>query len=223
MMNKALLAWLLGVAVAWSSRGQNFTNLDFESARVVFMNLPGVSSTVAASNAVPGWSVISGGSDEQLVLDYNHMHNSGSAPPSDLEGTNQWVLDGNFSFYFYEESISQTGLVPVGAESLLFDATSSSVLVALDGQSLSFMAISNAVNSSGLGYTVYGADISRFAGQVETLTFSSVPYYPPRGVGLDDIQFSPQAIPEPSAISFLCLGSGTLFYLRGRRRKRVRL
>jgi hypothetical protein len=215
-MNKVLLAWLLGVAVALSSRGQNFTNLDFESARVIIIIGPGFPPKIDISNAVPGWSVSNLGNKIPWV-DYNLLAPFGS------EGSNQWVLDGHFSFYLGsgENTISQTGLVPSGAESLLFDATSSSVLVSLGGQNLSFMAISNAVNASGLGYTVYGANISGFAGQVETLTFfgNNQNANNNGGVGLDDIQFSPEAVPEPSAISFLCLGSGVLFYVRKRRRQ----
>ena len=60
---------------------------------------------------------------------------------------------------------------------------------------------------------LYGVDISGFAGKVETLAFSSG--LPDNGaVGVDDIRFSPEAVPEPSAISFFCLGSGVLFCLR---------
>jgi hypothetical protein len=50
---------------------------------------------------------------------------------------------------------------------------------------------------------------------METLTFSG------RGL-LDDIQFSPEVIPEPSAAALVFLGSGILFYVC-RIRKRCRL
>ena len=209
-MNKTLLAWLFTVIVALSLRGQSFTNLDFESAKVIFAtNPPGL---IATSNAFPGWSVF-GGTNQAFYVPYNY---SAGPDVTGLVGSNSSVLNGNFSASMVQnETMSQTGLVPNGTESLLFDATSSSFLVSLGSQNLSYIAISNALNSYGNSYTIYAADVSAFAGQTETLSFSSpVAYY---GL-LDDIQFSTVAIPEPSAISLLCLGSGILFYVRRRRR-----
>jgi hypothetical protein len=67
------------------------------------------------------------------------------------------------------------------------------------------------VISNALNYTLYGAAIpSFFIGQNETLTFTALH----GGTLLDDIQFSTISVPEPSAISLLCLGSGILFYVR---------
>ena len=213
-MNKTLLTLLSTVIVALSLQGQSFTNLDFESARVIFTANP--PDFIATSNAFPGWSVF-GGTNQAFYVQYNvsaGVYLYGLVGP-DAFGTNTRVLDGNFSASMGpNETMSQTGLVPNGAESLLFGATSSSFLVSLGSQNLSYVTISNALNSYGGSYTIYGADISGFAGQTETLTFS--------GSGLlDDIQFSTVAIPEPSAISLLCLGSGVLFYVR--RRKTFRL
>jgi hypothetical protein len=207
-MKRNLFTWFAVMSFAASLQGQSFTNLDFESARVIFSPNP----QVATSNAFPNWSVFDGTNQVSYVL-YNYIKGVNFAG---LVGSNSLVLNGNFGDAMGpNETISQTGLVPNGAESLLFDATSSLFLVSLGDQSLSFMAISNALNSYGNSYTVYGADISGFAGQVETLTFSAPSGY--YGI-LDDIRFSPEAIPEPSALSLICLGSGILFYVRKRRR-----
>ena len=91
---------------------------------------------------------------------------------------------------------------------MLFRASSFFNDVSLGGQNLSCMAISNSLNSYGRSYTVYGADISAFAGQTETLAFSLAS--PGHGI-LDDIQFSPIAIPETSATSLLCLAAEFCF------------
>jgi hypothetical protein len=196
-----LLAGLLALIMCVSLRGQGFVNLDFEAAKVVISATnSSFAMEIATSNALPGWSAFFGTNQAPLV-----QYNFGPAPglPVVLFGSNSVVIDGNFSVYLDGGSISQTGLVPSGAKSLLFDSGPPSLLVSLGGQSLAYTAISNALNSSGI---IYGADISGFAGQEETLTFS-------RSGELDDIQFSPQAIPEPSA-SLILLGSGILFYVR---------
>lgn len=206
-MNRKLLVCLSAMCVAASARGQEFVNLNFEAAKIVISATnSSFAMEIATSNALPGWSAFFGTNQAPLV-----QYNFGPAPglPVVLFGSNSVVIDGNFSVYLDGGSISQTGLVPSGAKSLLFDSGPPSLLVSLGGQSLAYAAISNALNSSSI---IYGADISGFAGQVETLIFS--------GAGaLDDIQFSPEAVPEPSA-SLIFLGTGVLFYVRRRKRYR---
>jgi hypothetical protein len=85
------------------------------------------------------------------------------------------------------------------------------VLVAFNGQNLSFQAI-----GAGANYTVYGADVSAYAGQTGELRFTA----PVQNTALlDNIQFSNLPVPEPgvfalSAFGALFLGWRTL----GRRR-----
>jgi len=211
-MNKMLPVSFITLLMSTSLQSQDFTNLNFESARVILITNSAVSSIIATSNALPGWSVLAGGGVESPWVHYND-YNGSLFSSMTLLASNQWVIGGNFGVLVADGSISQTGLVPGGVESLLFDATSSSLVVSLGGQNLSYTAISNALNSYGASYTIYGVDISGFAGKVETLAFSSG--LPDNGaVGVDDIRFSPEAVPEPSAISFFCLGSGVLFCLR---------
>jgi hypothetical protein len=138
-------------------------------------------------------------------------------------GFSNFVIAGNFSVSLSSgtpaASISQTGLVPVGTESLLFEAHADPfqefLSVSLGGQNLAFSAISTSAN-----YTLYGADIAAFAGQTETLAFSASS---PLSVGsvwtIDNIQFSPSSIPEPSASCLLLLGSGALMYVRRTHKK----
>jgi hypothetical protein len=204
-MNKDLITSLSAAIVAASSAfGQGtFQNLDFESARVVFVASP-YHTEIVATNALPGWSAFSGANQLSTIF-----YNDGRFfPPVELLGTNRYVIGGHFSVLLSEGggigtniygpgSISQTGLVPDSAKSLLFEATSSSLVVSLGGQNLSYMAISNAPN-----YTLYGADISMFAGQTETLSFMAVKGFRV----LDNIQFSSQVIPEPSIHALLGLG-----------------
>jgi hypothetical protein len=209
--------WIFStVVIAGSALGQGaFQNLDFESAQVIPVSTNANGSVnIATANALPGWSAFAGANQLSLIP-YNSQAEA-AWPVVGLYGSNVTVIGGNFEVMLTSGgSISQTGLVPANAESLLFGAAfiaSPPFVVSLDGQNLSYEVISNALNSQGYSYTIYGADISAFVGQVETLAFSAPGY----GI-LDNIQFSPITIPEPSAISLICLGSGVLFYVRRRR------
>lgn len=212
LMNKTtMVTCLFIVAMAIPSQGQGFINLNFEDAKV-----SGSYGEFATSNALPGWSVFAGMAQLSSVQ-YNPNGISGPTP-IELFGLNAEVIAGNFSASVGGNlSLSQTGLVPSGTESLLFDAYSNYLAVSLGGQNLSYSAIASGTNAYGVSYNVYAANVSGFAGQNETLSFSapSVNY----GI-LDDIQFSPEAIPEPSTALLLFLVSGILFYVRRLRKSR---
>jgi hypothetical protein len=217
-MNKILLVWLSTLVMSAPLQGQDFTNLNFESAQIIVATNSAGFIGIAASTALPGWSAFSG-TNQLSQVDYNPSP-LGVPAPVDLVGSNAEVVDGNFSVLLADNtgSISQTGLVSSGTESLFFDGSSGqfSLLVSLGGVNLSYTVVSSGINSYGLSYSTYAADVSGFAGQVETLTFSGT------GVEiLDDIQFSPEIIPEPSAASLLFLGSGILMCLCARKKFRL--
>lgn len=198
---------------------QNFVNLDFESARIIPLtsgaNFPPFS--VATTNALPGWSVYYG-ANQQTQVTYNDPA-IGSTFVT-LWATNGSQLAGNYSVLLQgglsasAAIISQTALVPVSAQSLLFygaanSSTTPVLIVSLGGQNLSFSAI-----STGPNYTVYGADISAFAGQTETLAFSALQATSGfNNWNIDNIQFSPLPVPEPSTFGLIGLG-GLIFGLR---------
>lgn len=197
-------------------------NLDFEAAKIVPLSTNADASVnVATTDALPGWQVFAG-TNQLSSIPYAEL--TGSLNPEfELLGSNKYVINGNFDILLrLVTSISQTGLVPTNATSLLFDAGlggSPPFGVVMDGQVLSYSAISNAVNSYGQSYKVYGADISTFAGQVETLTFFAPLNMAPPGGVLDDIQFSdrPLPVPEPGGLAWLAIGSGVLIYIRRRK------
>ena len=213
-MNRILLAGLATLIMSVSLRGQGFVNLDFQSAQIIFADPP-YNHVIATTNALPYWSAFDGtGTNSLSFINYNHSAFISPVTLYSYSYTNGGSLSINYSVLLDLGSISQTALVPADAQSLFFKSKpNSGITVSLGGQDLSYMAISNA-----LDYTLYGAAIpSSFAGQTQTLTFmASV-----NGGGpLDDIQFSPEAVPEPPAISFFCLGTGILFYVRRRKRQR---
>jgi hypothetical protein len=104
-------------------------------------------------------------------------------------------------------SISQTGVVPASAESILFKAQNAGALlsgilsVSVGGQNIPFSAL-----FTGSNYTLYGGDVSAFSGQSKQLVFSALAgdnnYWE-----IDDIQFSQTAIPEPSEFVLAALGA----------------
>jgi hypothetical protein len=207
IMKKSLVIFLFVISLTLrSAHGQGFMNLDFESARLV----PGPNFG-AATNLLPGWSAFEY-TNQLSNIPYNQFSFIG-LPADVLYGTNSYVVNGNFSLLLGDGSISQTGLVPVGAVSLLFDVMmGGSPIVSLGGQDLSYMAVGSGVNSYGTSYTIYAANISALAGQVEALTFSG-------GGILDDIQFSTQPVPEPSPLCLLLFDGVLLFYARKRNQK----
>jgi hypothetical protein len=116
-------------------------------------------------------------------------------------------------------SIFQTGQIPTTSQSLTY-LGSGAILVTFNGQLLPSIAISNATT-----YTVWGVDISAYAGQSGELRFTSpwVPsplFFPGLGL-LDDIRFSPAAIPEPSALVLCSLGVLILFGAMKRPNQRI--
>lgn len=205
VMKKLLITCLSATTIAiTSTHGQGFMNLDFEAAKVVF---PTNNVGIAVTNALPGWLAYFG-TNKLSSIEYN-LHTV--VPPVELFGSNSLVLSGNFSVQLTGlGSITQTGVLPADAQSLLFKATASSPTVSLGGNDLSLTTISNALNSHGLPYTVYGADISPFAGLTETLVFSQTSF-------LDDIQFSSMPVPEPGGLALVALGSAIFVWLCGRR------
>lgn len=209
---------------------QGFVNLNFESASLV----PAGGYYVQFNQAFPGWTGTCGGVQQTLAL-YNEVYldtagiaiidhnwtnsaayiNNFGYPPLDT------LIQGNYTAILMsglgpptgqpaDTSLSQTGLVPAGTQSLLFRAypgfdSSGVFTVTLGGQDLSLTVISNALN-----YTLYGADISAWAGQTAQLSFNVLgenPHQNDEYLYLDSIQFSTQSIPEPSVFALAALGA----------------
>jgi len=219
----AILAALL-VSLG-GSLGQGFINLDFEDATVVLDTSRGYYPYAAKADAAfPGWTV--GGFLGPTVVFYDAA--SLGAPAVTLFDTaaqiSDWQpLDGTYSVEIYGGSpgggsvggwIRQTGLVPEDAQSISFIAVppranwgTTTLLVSLGGQNIPFTAI-----SAGPRYTLYAGNIpSGLAGQGEELMFAT-----PLGVNnywdIDDIQFSPVAVPEPTTVGLLGLVTLSLYW-----------
>jgi hypothetical protein len=103
-------------------------------------------------------------------------------------------------------AIAQLGLVPTTAESVQFCGYGS-FSVSFGGQQIPLSVL-----GSTPAYTIYGGDVSSFAGQTGWLQFQG-------GGFLDNIFFSDQSVPEPSVFALSALGALLLGWriLRGRR------
>jgi hypothetical protein len=179
---------------------QGFVNLNFESANVPSQR---TSNEIPATNAFPGWDVsapyiylndFSLSGDSISLMDSNSIY---SGPP--IQGRYYALFRGAST---YSISLGQTGQVPLWAQTITYWGNDQGFQITFSGQLLTFGAISNTAN-----YTVYGADISAFAGQTGQLLFTAPP-----GTGgmLDNIRFSSTPVPEPNTFALVALGASLL-------------
>jgi hypothetical protein len=208
---------------------QNFTNLDFEGAKVTGYS-PN-SENVPVTNALPGWTAYYGsastgetGAVSEVWYDAISL---GSAMIS-INDTNRGLgfvpfqgkfsasLNGDFPdsppLHSYFAAIGQTGQLPSDVQSLIIWVSSVSVFqVTFGGLDIPLLQI-----GSGANYIIAGGDISAYAGQTGELLFTALPDH---SGFLDNIQFSTLPIPEPTAFSLFALG-GLLIGCRWRKSKR---
>jgi hypothetical protein len=213
--------WISFACATFLLRAQGtFQNLNFESATIIpDPGGPYYPYSITTANALPGWSVFYG-TTQQTEITYNDPA-LGSTWVT-LLATNRLVIAGNFSVILQggltetDASIRQTSFVPVTAESIRFKAQPGlgSLLLSLGGQNIPFFAL-----STGSNYTLYGGDITAFAGQTELLTFSAIDIGGGNNWTIDDIQFSNSGVPEPGVFALSALGALLLGWRVLRRRR----
>jgi hypothetical protein len=196
-----------------------FQNLNFEQANPVFVSGPDSPYDATTASALPGWTVLIGGVQQSVVTVNNPTL---GAPWVSLVGPGTHFgfspIDGDYSVllqgYAGTVAISQTGLIPSGTQSLLFESATGLLQPGLLEVSVGTQDVPLVAVGTGPNYTLYGANISAWAGQTDALTFSAAP----GGAfinnwELDDISFSPNAVtPEPSPLVLTGFG-GLLFAL----------
>jgi hypothetical protein len=200
-----------------------FQNLGFEAADP--RPVPGgPAGHVQFVPAFPGWTCTVNGRQQSSAL----FNNLNATPALALYGPGFDPLDGSYSALFQastlflpsEVSLFQSGLVPDDALSLRFLATSPAALgdgslsVSLNGTLLNYSVLQDFG-----AYSLYAGDVSSFAGQLAELRFSDT--VAPGGMStlmLDAVNFSPVAVPEPSAWALLVCGTaaGWAMLRRGR-------
>jgi PEP-CTERM motif len=232
MKIEKLIAWpsvVLLAALSAQAQG-TFQNLNFEQANPISAGNPLDPYSVTAASALPYWTVTYYGEFQQTDINYNYPSTGAPAVTLLGQGDAYWgpPIDGNYSVliqggiepYPQSASISQTGLIPAGMQSLLFEvptgygSPASALEVLVGAQSLALTEV-----GTGSDYTLYGASISAWAGQTEDLTLTALP--PTSGQNnweIDDISFSPNAVPEPSTWALLLM-AGAAFGVRRWRSK----
>jgi hypothetical protein len=220
-----LIPQLATLFVVLSTHAQGaFQNLNFESANTGSLTF---AVSIPVTSALPDWTVTIGGTQEtQIGLNAP----STGAPAVMLIGPGYPAglapLDGNYSVMLTGSgvptvpSISQTGLIPGGTESLLFKAEPQApgfpglLELEVGSQSISFTAV-----AAGPNYTLYGANISAWAGLTEPISFTAAE--DTGGLNnwiIDDISFSTQAVPEPNTLELIFMG-GMMFGVHGWRKR----
>jgi len=211
---------------------QGFINLGFESA--VITPIPDDPyQRVQFDRAIPGWTGRTSTNVQYAAL-YNNLYLDSTG--IGIHGTNSPyapVIAGRFSVYLQarvglglegyppmtlvEASLTQTGLVPVNTQSLRFKGGGSNFHVSLNGQTLSLTPL----QVDAAGFTLYGADVTIFAGNTCELRFTAAPigfhYFDQASLYLDSIAFSTQAVPEQRTTVLSMLG---IFLFCASRRKR---
>jgi hypothetical protein len=191
---------------------QSFVNLNFEQATIVpDQTSPYYPYEVFASNAIPGWTGYINGNPVDRIF-YNTESLGG--PSISLESSLSPVfqpIQGSYSVYLKSFSdtggtsaaIGQTAQIPNNASSLRFlRIPNSGFDVSFAGQNIYLVQLGTFGN-----YILMGGDISQFAGQTGELKFL--------GTGLfDAIQFSNQAIPEPSGLALFSVGALLVGFFR---------
>lgn len=182
------------------AHGQAFINLGFENATITDLNPP-LGPLVAT---VPGWTWNISLAAPPDTVRFNDV--ALDAPATTLHGLNspfRPAIAGSYSIVLQGGStagggagaaISQTGLIPLGTQSMQY-LGGTSLQVSFAGQPLVPIVLATFPT-----YNVWGVDLSTFAGQVGQLRFnqpglggpSNVPAY------LDDIRFSASPVPEPA-------------------------
>jgi hypothetical protein len=195
-----------------------FRNLDFESAQYPLN--PNDRNRVLIANAMPGWTMYSGGNSYDTVR-YNDValgapdvsfHDAGSFL-TPYHGLRCVYVQASqvYGPPFISSAIGQTGMVPADAQSVTFYSSSLGINLTFGGQLIPIYDLGPAASF----YNEFVGDISAFAGQTGELRFTD----PSGGGKLDFIQFSTTPVPEPSTWALLSLGSAAFCYATRRRSK----
>ena len=216
---KAAIA-IVGVLAVQRVHAQGaFLNLDFEQANLPPGVQPG--GGVAIARALPGWTGYVGGGPVSVVgYDDRNIDAAGIFVEDRLAPSQQiQPIEGDYSVWLMGSAppwpqpqtaaIAQVGQIPADAKSIRFSTSfvpTDLPELTFAGQPIPLVELGASTSSITLG-----GDVTLLAGDTGELRFTA-------GLGhaglLDSIEFSPVAIPEPTAMVLSLLG---LLLWKGRR------
>jgi hypothetical protein len=223
--------WILWVGLALAANSPalaqgTFENLDFESANLPTIPQGQFGGLVPIGSAVPGWTAYLGTDEVATVLHNNLTLGDASidilgpvwiAPNAIIEGQYTVVLQSGrgLAQANVDAALSQVGLIPADAASLIFKVAGVNFAASLNGNILPMVLL-----ESGPNYALWGSDISAFAGLPAELRIASLttPARPSNSLYFDAIQFSMNPIPEPNVAALFLTGSAFWFAWMRRRR-----
>jgi hypothetical protein len=226
------IAAIGSVGTSVSSASAVFQNLDFEQATIT-----NVQSTMGAfiepGPALPDWTPMEDNNPVaqfptssfpqvtyiQLVSDNTFEHTSGSTPIQGNFSVELSAYAGGTPGQSQSASISQTGAVPTGTQTIdfLVRDPSGGVDDSIPTVTLNSTLIPIVPLSNNAGIITYAGDVSLFAGTVPTLTFAAIASGPIQNVyDLDSISFSTTPLPEPTAAGLVFISSILLAARRDR-------
>ena len=239
-MNKLLLI-ALAASVIIGASAQSFQNLGFESANV--SNPDGLHS-VAFSNAFPNWQAVGAATYPSLSrtnLSFGSVtrayYNSSDLDQMTIGIHDTDTIQGKYTAWVEADlgsmhtgvlQLFQTGMIPATAQSLRFTTSSYSSLAGFSEQ------LSVQINGTTLALlptsvlptvTTWAADVYGYANTLSELRFTFRADYPfagfdPHvfvGIGLDAINFSFAAVPEPGPVLLLSFGLVLARHIQQRR------
>ncbi len=212
-----ILALVLVAQIAQAQAG--FQNLGFEAAQLTPIPAGQFGDFVPIGQALPGWSGLLGAQQVTSVFQNNFALGSANISILGPNWTAIGIIQGQYSVLlqaggagvatptFVDTSLSQTGLIPAGTESILLKAIGEDFSVSFAGQNIPLIPL-----SAGTNYTLYGGDVARYAGQTGQLTLSALtlPNHPINNVYFDAVAFSEQVVPEPSVLGLFAVGVSLL-------------
>lgn len=217
-----LLVWGMTPAVAGS-----FVNLNFESS-LPSSPVPGDPwERHPISRVMIGWSGYNGDQPETAVSINNIFLDSAGislfttrvSGPLDfsseiLQGTQSAFLQAGVQPGFgpiVPTSLAQTGTVPVGVQSLQFEAIlgNAPFTVSLNGVASPVWELALNDRGAAPASKTFGVDVSPYAGKEVDLRFTVLPGDTQHGtLVLDRLQFSASSVPEPA--TWTLLGTGAI-------------
>jgi hypothetical protein len=239
-MNVSIRCVVLFLSSIAALQAAPFENLNFESAQIASAPAnytPGDAfDPISAASALPFWTAEEDNTVCTAIWGQPNALDETSVALVNPTSSSQFggVIQGKYSVvltampeappgYFQTASIFQTGDVPLQAKSLTFlmqGAYGPAPIVTLGGTPINLVALSQ----NGTVSTMAG-DVSAFAGQTLELKFlcqgvSGASPVGESGFELDNVNFSPVAIPEPSPYAAMIAGTALLGALILRKRQK---